>query len=83
MRCVATPAADLREFLETTAQLGREGHIRRIGPLRGPGGIRGLPRLAAMLERHSENTVILMPPPLVQRLALFPLARFADRSRRG
>jgi quercetin dioxygenase-like cupin family protein len=83
MRCVARPAADLQEFLETTAELSREGHIKRIGPLRGPGSLRGLPKLAAMLKRHRENTVILMPPPLVQRLALDPLARFADRSRRG
>ncbi|HEX8053370.1 MAG TPA: cupin domain-containing protein [Thermoleophilaceae bacterium] len=83
MRCVATPAAGLQDFLETTAQLSRQGHIMRIGPLRGPGSLRGLPKLAAMLERHRENTVILMPPPLVQRLVLFPLARFADRSRRG
>ena len=81
MRCTVTPAADLRDFLETSARLGREGHIARIGPLRGPGSIRGLPQLGAMLKRHRENTVILMPPPLVQRLALDPLARFADRSR--
>ena len=82
MRCTARPANDLREFLEETARLGREGHIRRIGPLRGPGSLRGLPQLAAMLKRHRENTVILMPPPLVQRIAMDPLARFAERSRR-
>jgi quercetin dioxygenase-like cupin family protein len=79
MVCTATPAADLVEFLTETAELGREGHIRRIGPLRGPAGPRSLPVIGAFLKRHRENTVILMPPPLVQRLVLDRLARFADR----
>jgi quercetin dioxygenase-like cupin family protein len=78
MRCTARPAADLAEFLQTTAALGREGHIVRFGPLRAP-GLRGLPKVAAMLKRHRENTLILNPPPLVQRLLLDRLARFADR----
>lgn len=80
MRCTAKPAADLREFLEETARLAREGHIRRIGPLRGPSGPRSIPQAAALLKRHRENTVILMPPPLVQRLVFDPFARFADRT---
>jgi quercetin dioxygenase-like cupin family protein len=77
MRCTATPAADLEQFLTTAARLGREGHTRRIGPLAGPGSLRGLPEVAAMLKRHRENTLILNPPPLVQRVLLDRLARFA------
>ena len=77
MRCTATPAHDLEEFLVTTARLSREGHIRRIGPLRGPGSLRGLPQLAEMLRRHRENTVILNPPPLIQKLFLDRLAKRA------
>lgn len=81
MRCTATPAHDLESFLTETAALAREGHIMRIGPLRGPGSLRGLPRVAALLRDHRENTVILMPPPLVQRLLMDPLAKRAARSR--
>ena len=76
MRCTARPAHDLEEFLTTTARLSREGHIARIGPLRGPGSLRGLPQVAAMLRRHRENTLILNPPPTIQRLVL---DRLADR----
>jgi quercetin dioxygenase-like cupin family protein len=79
MRCTARPAADLEDFLTTTARLAREGHVRRIGPLRGPGSLRGLPQVAALLKDHRENTLILMPPPLVQRIFFDPLARFAKR----
>lgn len=78
MRCTAKPARDLEEFLTTTARLAREGHIARIGPMRGPGSLRGLPQVAALLRRHRENTVILNPPPLVQRLFLDPLAKRAE-----
>jgi quercetin dioxygenase-like cupin family protein len=74
MRCTATPAADLREFLETTARLGRENKLFRLGPIRGPKGLQGLRETAAMLKRHRENTLILNPPPLVQRLLLDRIA---------
>ena len=79
MRCTATPAADLESVLTTTARLAREGHVMRIGPLRGPGSVRGLPQVAALLKDHRENTLLLMPPPIVQRLFFDPLARFAKR----
>lgn len=75
MRCTAEPPMDLEEFLVTTARLGREGHIFRLGPLRGPRTLSGLPRLAGMLRRHRANTIILNPPPLVQRLVLDRIAR--------
>jgi quercetin dioxygenase-like cupin family protein len=77
MRCTAKPPMDLEEFLVTTARLGREGHIFRLGPVRGPRTLRGLPEVAGMLKRHRENTVILNPPPLVQRLVLDRIARDA------
>ena len=78
MRCTATPAADLESFLTETARLAREGHIMRAGPIRGPGSLRGLPQVARLLRDHRENTVILFPPPLVQRLLLDPLAKRAQ-----
>ena len=68
MVCTAKPPLDLEEFLTTTCRLGREGHIARIGPLRGPGSLRGLPKVAGMLLRHRENTIVLNPPPIVQKL---------------
>jgi quercetin dioxygenase-like cupin family protein len=79
MRCTASPAADLREFLETTARLGREGYLFRIGPIRGAKSPRGLAKVAALFKRHRENTLILVPPPLVQRVLMDPLVRFAER----
>ena len=79
MRVRVRPALDLQEFLEATAALGREGHIARLGPLRVPRRPSSIPRVARMLRRHRDNTVILMPPPLVQRLALDPLARLTER----
>jgi quercetin dioxygenase-like cupin family protein len=79
MRCVARPAADLESFLTITARLAREGHVKRLGPLRGPGSLRGLPQVAALLKDHRENTLILNPPPTVQKLLLDPLARFAKQ----
>ena len=79
MRCTARPAADLESFLTITARLSREGHMRRIGPLVGPGSLRGIPEIAALLKDHRENTLILSPPPLVQKLLMDPLARFAKR----
>jgi quercetin dioxygenase-like cupin family protein len=75
MRCTAKPAKDLESFLTETARLGREGHIRRLGPVRGPGSLRGLPQVAKLLKDHRENTLILNPPPTVQRLLLDRLAR--------
>jgi quercetin dioxygenase-like cupin family protein len=75
MRCTATPPADLESFLTETARLARGGHIMRIGPLRGPGSLRGLPEVARLLRDHRENTVVLNPPPLVQRLVLDRLAK--------
>jgi quercetin dioxygenase-like cupin family protein len=79
MRVRVRPARDLQEFLEASAALGREGHIARFGPLRVPKRPSSVVRVAQMLRRHRENTVILMPPPLVQRVALDPLARLAER----
>lgn len=77
MRCTATPPADLESFLTEAARLARAGHTRRIGPLRGPGSLRGLPQVAKLLRDHRENTLILNPPPLVQRLLLDRLANRA------
>jgi quercetin dioxygenase-like cupin family protein len=80
MRCTATPAADLESFLTIAARLAREGHTKRIGPLGGPGSLRGLPQVAALLRDHRENTVLLFPPPFVQKLLMDPLAKRAGPS---
>lgn len=77
MRCTAKPAHDLEEFLTTAAQLARDGDIAKFGPLVGPRSLRGLPRVAAFMRRHRENTVILTPPPTIQRLVLDRLAKRA------
>jgi quercetin dioxygenase-like cupin family protein len=79
MRVRAEPALDLQEFLETTAALGRDGYVGRLGPLRFPRRPAGVVKVALMLRRHRENTLILMPPPLVQRLLFDPLAKRAER----
>ena len=81
MRTRVTPGLDLQEFLETVARLGRERHLVRVGRLRAPGGLRSLPHVAAMMQKHRANTRILNPPPLFQRLLLDPLASRAARAR--
>jgi quercetin dioxygenase-like cupin family protein len=79
MRVRARPSHDLEDFLTETAALGREGHIGRLGQLRFPRRPSSVPRLASFLRRYRAHTVILMPPPLVQRVAMDPLARLAER----
>ncbi|GAC1320898.1 MAG: hypothetical protein NVSMB25_13890 [Thermoleophilaceae bacterium] len=76
-RCEATPASTLQAFLEDVAGLSRAGKLMRIG----------LPRPSGLLEatvlahRYREMVTLLFPspPPAVQRLLLFPLARVAER----
>ena len=80
MRCIAKPPLDLEEFLVTTARLGREGHIARLGPLRGPGSLSGLPKVAGMLRRHRENTIVLSPPPILQKLVFDRIAERAGEA---
>jgi quercetin dioxygenase-like cupin family protein len=80
MRVDAVPALDLQEFLEDAAAAGREGLLLKLGPFSLPKGPKGLLRMAVVLRKHRDQTVLGMPPPLVQRLLIFPLAPFAERS---
>ena len=79
MRVRARPASDLREFLEDIAALGRAGYIARLGPLQLPRTPRAALQLSLLLREYRPQTLILMPPPLLQRLLMNPLARLAER----
>jgi quercetin dioxygenase-like cupin family protein len=68
------PPSTLQEFLTEVAALSREGGIMRPGL---PRGLRGLVETAAIAKRHRHMTVLLLPPPLVQRLLMDRLARFS------
>ena len=69
------PALDLQEFLEEMAALGRAGAYTRRGL---PTSFGGLLRLARVVRRHRENTVVLSPPRFLQPVLLGPLARLAE-----
>jgi quercetin dioxygenase-like cupin family protein len=73
----ATPSvADLQNFLEDAAALGRAGlYTRRALPK----NLRGLLGLAVMAHHYRESTVVLMPPPCLQRLVLGPFVRLGER----
>ncbi len=60
-----SPAMDLEEFLTESAWAAREGLIKRGGR---PGSLKGLGWAARFLERHSEHTVMLFPPPFAIKL---------------
>ena len=79
MRVRARPASDLRQFLEDFAALGRAGYIARLGPVQLPRTPRALLQVSLLLREYRPQTLILMPPPLVQRLLMDPLARLAER----
>lgn len=67
---------DLQHFLEDAAALARAGGLTRRGL---PRSLRGLLGAAVMTHAYRETTVICFPPPVVQRLALYPLAGLAER----
>ena len=79
IRVQAKPAYDLEEFLTETARLGREGHLFKLGPLSLPKTPSGMVGAAKLLRKHRENTLILFPPPTLQKLLMDPLARRAER----
>jgi len=68
------PPESLQAFLTDVAELSRQGRIMRPGL---PKGVRGLIETAALAKRHRPMCVLLMPPPLLQRLLMDPLARFS------
>jgi mannose-6-phosphate isomerase-like protein (cupin superfamily) len=77
LRVEAEPALDLQEFLVEGAALNRTGKFTKRAIPKGPGG---MVLAADFTKRYRETTVLLFPPPAVQRL-LWPLARFAHRRR--
>jgi quercetin dioxygenase-like cupin family protein len=74
MRVEVRPAMELQEFLEEAAELARAGKYTRRGVPRGPGAAL---ELAEFADRYRDTTVVLSPPPFVQR----PLARLQRRLR--
>jgi len=75
--CEARPPSTLQEFLEEVAGLSRAGKLSRYGLPR-PGGVLDA---FALAYHHREMVTLLWPspPPILQRLLLPPLARFAER----
>jgi quercetin dioxygenase-like cupin family protein len=74
--CEARPPLTLQGFLEDVAGLSRAGKLTRRGFPRGLGAL--LP--AAVLAHHyREMVVLLMPPPLIQRVIMGPVARLGER----
>lgn len=74
LQTVVTPALHLRDFLEESAAAASEGLFTSRGL---PRGLRGTRWAAQFLKRYREETVMLSPPPVVQRLLFAALARDA------
>lgn len=74
LRCVVVPALRLQAFLEESAAAAREGLFTRRGL---PRGLRGARWAARFLKKYRGETVMVSPPPLVQRALIGLLARGA------
>lgn len=72
LQAVVTPPLRLRAFLEEAAAAARDGLFTPRGL---PSGMRGARWAAAFLKRYREETVLLSPPPIVQRALIALLAR--------
>jgi quercetin dioxygenase-like cupin family protein len=73
------PAMEMQEVLELGAALNRTGGFTRRGIPKNP---RAALRGAEFLERYRDSIVFTsFPPPIAQRLLLYPLARFERRRR--
>jgi quercetin dioxygenase-like cupin family protein len=70
LRCLVIPPLRLQSFLEEAAAAGEEGLFTKRGL---PRGLRGARWAASFLKRYRDETVLLSPPPIVQRplIALF------------
>ena len=75
-RVEVTPPLELRRSLEEAAALARAGRMTRFNLPTSPAA---LVELAAFARRYRDTTVVLSPPPLVQRVFGDPLARLANR----
>jgi quercetin dioxygenase-like cupin family protein len=74
LHTLVTPALRLQAFLEESAAAAREGLFTARGL---PRGLRGAHWAASFLKRYRDETVMLSPPPVVQRLLFALLAREA------
>ena len=74
LRCLASPALGLQEFLVESAGAAREGLFMRGGI---PRSLRGARWAASFLKKHREDVVMSFPPPPVQRAMMALLARDA------
>jgi quercetin dioxygenase-like cupin family protein len=70
LKCEVIPGLRLQAFLEEAAAAGQEGLFTQRGL---PRGLRGARWAASFLKRYRDETVLLSPPPVVQRplIALF------------
>ena len=73
---VSPPDPELQGFLEDAAALGRARLSTRYAT---PRSWRGLLAMAAMADHYKRTTVIMLPPPWLQRLVLGPLVPLARR----
>ena len=64
LRVDVRPAMELQEFLEEAAALSRAGKYTRRGIPKGPGAAL---ELAEFADRYRATTVVLSPPPFLQR----------------
>jgi hypothetical protein len=73
---VRPPEPELQGFLEDAAALGRAGLYTRYAL---PKSLRGLLGLAVMADHYRDTTLVLMPPPFLQRILLGPFVRLGKR----
>jgi quercetin dioxygenase-like cupin family protein len=66
----------LQGFLEDVAALSRAGHIMRPGL---PRTLTGLLGTAVIAQHYRDTSILLVPPPFVQKLLLDPLAGIGRR----
>jgi quercetin dioxygenase-like cupin family protein len=74
LRCEVIPALGLQSFLEESAAAARDGMFMRGGV---PRGLRGARWAAQFLKKYRDETVMLSPPPFLQRALIRLLARDA------
>ena len=80
LRCYVTPPLRLRQFLEEAASAGEAGLFTQAGR---PRGLRGARWAAGFLKRYGDETVLLFPPPIAQRVLIALLARGNARAHPG
>jgi hypothetical protein len=74
LQTVVTPALWLQAFLVESAAAAQEGLFTARGL---PRGLRCARWPAGFLKRYRDETMMLSPPPVVQRVLFAPLARDA------